>query len=371
MSPSLRLPTSLFVLFLLITNGTMARAGSDVLDQRVKALLHSAKNASSPEQQKAVVKDCLSAIDMAVSEDDYSAAAKLAAVGLESATKSGNLHLQVVCKRRKDEVAQYSKEFRKLSKATDKLAAGKLDKQSALDLGQFYGLVVGDWQRGRPLLQRSSGDWSKVADAEESDPKEISQQMAIGAAWARLAAGEKPPYKRGAQARAYFWYRQSLESSIGDTRAQVSQAMDDLPFRYLTDLDELDVQPGPWPLGKYGTNGVSAPIRVNGIPAPYGLGLHPPNSGGASVKYRLDGKYKTFSTGAALNDSEVGFASVIVFSVIGDGKLLWKSQPFKTHEVADFCDISVKGVKQLELRTECQGFSNWGHACWLDPVLGK
>lgn len=372
MSPTSRVSAVICVLSILIAEISSARAGSDLLEQRVKGLLVSAKSASSTEQQKVVAKDCLSTIEMAVSEDDFAIATKLAAVGLESATRSGNLHLQVVCKRRKDEITQYSKEFRKLSKSAEKLAAGKLDKQSALELGKFYCLVVGDWQRGRPLLQKSaSGDWPKLAEAETADPREISQQMALGAAWSQLAGSEKPPYKRAAQARAYFWYRQALESSIGDTKLQISQAMDDLPFRYLTDLDELDIQPGPWPLGKYGTNGVNASIRVNGIPAPYGLGLHPPSSGGASVKYRLDGKFKTFSTGVALNDADLGFESSVVFSVIGDGRLLWKSNAIKARESVEFCDVSVKGVKQLELRTECPGNSNAGHACWLDPVLAK
>jgi len=372
MSPRSRVSALFCVLSILTAEIATARAGSDELEQRVKSLLVSAKSASSAEQQKVIAKDCLSTIEVAVSEDDFGAAAKLAAVGLESASKSGNLHLQVVCKRRKDEIAQYSKEFRKLSKAADKLASGKLDKQSALELGKFYCLVVGDWQRGRPLLQKSAnGNWPKLAEAEIGDPREISQQMALGAAWAQVAGSEKPPFKRAAQARAYFWYRQALESAIGDTKLQVSHAIDELPFRYLTDLEELDIQPGPWPLGKYGTNGVNAPIRVNGIPAPYGLGLHPPSSGGASVKYRLDGKYKTFSTGVALNDADLGFESSVVFSLFGDGRLLWKSNAIKARETVEFCDVSVKGVKQLELRTECPGNSNAGHACWLDPVLAK
>jgi hypothetical protein len=61
------------------------------------------------------------------------------------------------------------------------------------------------------------------------------------------------------------------------------------PREYVSDLAELDVKQGAWPLGKNGELGDGNKlIMVNGKPSPKSLGLHPPRRGYAAVSYRLD-----------------------------------------------------------------------------------
>ena len=80
---------------------------------------------------------------------------------------------------------------------------------------------------------------------------------------------------------------------------------------------------------------------------------------------------KTFVAGVGINDSLLEFKETVIFLVIGDGEVLWKSPPVTSRHVVVPCEISVKGVKTLELKCRCPGSFYAAHAVWLDPRLLK
>lgn len=112
-------------------------------------------------------------------------------------------------------------------------------------------------------------------------------------------------------------------------------------------------------------------ITLDGVKYPFGLGMHPEQGQPFIVKYELKGAYRTLTTGCGVNGSSPGQSSPLIFTVTGDGRQLWKSAPIKTLTDVEFATINVKGVKVLELRTECTGGRDGAHACWLDPVVSK
>src|SRR5205823_1509379 len=61
--------------------------------------------------------------------------------------------------------------------------------------------------------------------------------------------------------------------------------------------------------------------------------------------------------------------TALVFRVVGDGKVLWQSQPKKEPQVGTDVAVSVAGVKILRLEVDCRGPSVNGHAVWIDPRL--
>jgi hypothetical protein len=143
------------------------------------------------------------------------------------------------------------------------------------------------------------------------------------------------------------------------------------PRVYLADMTERDVKSGPWPFTKNGTVGDGrTPIRVNDVPSPHGLGMHPPNSPGhAAVKYRLHGQAAVFEAAVAIDDGGNQIRNPAVFEVFGDGKLLWQSAPLASPRQPQECRAEVTGVDVLELRVRAGG-SYWGlHAVWVEPRL--
>jgi hypothetical protein len=143
------------------------------------------------------------------------------------------------------------------------------------------------------------------------------------------------------------------------------------PRVYLSDLEETAVRAGPWPFSNNGVIGPDRhPIKVNGVPSPKGLGLHPPDSpGDAAVSYRLGRQAAVFKAAVALNDTCAFTFSQAVFEVSGDGKRLWQSAPVGKDTPAQECRVDVSGVDVLELRVASQG-SHFGlHAVWVEPRL--
>jgi len=141
------------------------------------------------------------------------------------------------------------------------------------------------------------------------------------------------------------------------------------PRDYLTDLGEIEVKAGAWPLGKNGDTGNGEPITVNGKASKKGLGLHPPVQGYSSASFRLEKKAAVFKGAVALDDrSKATDFWEAIFEVRGDGKLLWKSKPVKKQGIKpqEF-SVNVTDVDVLELRVVAPGHNIELHAVWIDP----
>jgi len=146
---------------------------------------------------------------------------------------------------------------------------------------------------------------------------------------------------------------------------------------YLTDLAEFDVKMGPWPFGKNGNSGDAkpehAPIRINGVRYPKGLGMHPPQAGAATVSYALGGRARTLVGAVGFNDpaDHAGGPQPVNFQVVGDGRVLWESQPIRALKETTPFRVDVSGVATLQLRAHAAGSAFNCHAVWLDPHLLK
>jgi hypothetical protein len=140
------------------------------------------------------------------------------------------------------------------------------------------------------------------------------------------------------------------------------------PIRYLSDLPVFSVRFGPWPVAQNGLIGDGGKtIRVGGTSSPKGIGMHPPDSGDAIIKFRLYGEAARFKAKAALDDTAVNPGSPAIFEVLGDGKPLWKSEEIAKPGQAKECDLDVTGVDVLELLARAKEKSGNVHAVWVEP----
>jgi serine/threonine protein kinase len=145
------------------------------------------------------------------------------------------------------------------------------------------------------------------------------------------------------------------------------------PCRFLSELPEFDVHKGEWPFRK-GDCGNGKPIEVSGVRSPNGLGMHPPAAPGrASVKYRLEKEAALLKATVAINDTTTWCWSPATFTVLGDGKELWRSEAIAhNHARSQHFQVLVEGVDVLELRVEVVNGNQGVHAVWVEPrVLQK
>lgn len=114
-------------------------------------------------------------------------------------------------------------------------------------------------------------------------------------------------------------------------------------------------------------------VSVQGKPSPHGIFMHaaPQPEGPASISYRLDKQFRTFSCRVSMNDSSPGSPSPLTFAVYGDGALLWNSRGVSTQADVQECSISVAGVDVLKLEVTTAGDVKGAHAVWLEPMVEK
>jgi S1-C subfamily serine protease len=148
---------------------------------------------------------------------------------------------------------------------------------------------------------------------------------------------------------------------------------------YLCDLPETHSSVGFGALGKNGDLGYDPGnsdrrIIVKGIHAEKGLSMHETARGYSLARYRLDGRYTSFHAVVAANDSvRVGPKGMVgtpmTFSVVGDGRELWKSHPIRRPGESQPCTVNVTGVHQLDVRVYCGFDQSAAHAVWVDPYV--
>jgi len=95
-----------------------------------------------------------------------------------------------------------------------------------------------------------------------------------------------------------------------------------------------------------------------------GIGTH----ASSDIQYQLPEGASEFTFLAGLDD-EVGTADV-QFSVWGDGKLLWESEPYLGHERdLHVHTVDVRGVQKLNLKIAPLKEDKWDHADWVNTVI--
>jgi len=85
--------------------------------------------------------------------------------------------------------------------------------------------------------------------------------------------------------------------------------------------------------------------------------------------YRLPANATRLTAAAGLTDSCGGQGSVI-FKVLGDGRELFRSQTLSGRSKLVAVDVSLKGVRKLELIVGDAGNGNGlDHSAWFEPKL--
>jgi serine/threonine protein kinase len=138
---------------------------------------------------------------------------------------------------------------------------------------------------------------------------------------------------------------------------------------YLGDMQEYNVQTHPnYKFTKDGRASNGDELLADARHTPNGIYMVPPSQGQAQAQYLLARQFTTFTTGVALRDGASADAGV-VFTIVGDGRVLWKSEPVaKAGQVQD-CEVSVKGIRRLDIVVECPGDASNAGAIWVEPLL--
>jgi len=145
---------------------------------------------------------------------------------------------------------------------------------------------------------------------------------------------------------------------------------------YLDDMQEdgYTVRTG-FVLGKRGatgyTNGAATEVQFQGGTPKHCLSIHgrPQGKSLAQAVYRLDRDYIRFTGTVGFSKANTDPSSEVVFQVLGDNKVLWKSATATTNAFSEKVDIKIKGCRELILQVVLTGREGAATSVFVNPQL--
>lgn len=204
------------------------------------------EHTETPEGGKALVELLLPLIGEAVDADNYESALHLCDLAEKAAKKARSIPLVNSVRERQQEVLAVQKGFSRLEPFVKRLQKNAKDPEANLELGKYFGLLKGKWERALPLLAMGNDEALKAqARRDLGRPKVAAEQLAVADGWWDLAVDEKDPAKLNLQRRAMFWYEQALPELRGLSRLKASKRIDQIAGRVVA-------SPVDGPIGKIG-----------------------------------------------------------------------------------------------------------------------
>jgi beta-lactamase regulating signal transducer with metallopeptidase domain len=355
-------------------------------DLRLELTRKAALVVTTPASAQSVAEIGLRCADDAVAAGDYDTAMKFLAP-----TEAAAHHISPILasiETRAGEIRWMHQESVRAKSAEEKRAKNPDDAEANLAIGRFQCLVRMNWKQGLADLLKGSNPAFRAAAANDlSTPTHYDKQVAAGDLWWDLAEKEQNGAQLALRRRAAYWYTQAVaDSTFGGlqrvlTEKRLAQApppeqaiapaiaASPAQSLFLSDMKDEKHSAGHGQAlftGPTAYNGRK--IAVNNIGYPHSVAIHASTGSVSWATYRLDGKYKRFTSSVGILDLAKS-PPTLKFSVKADGKTLWESKPVSQGQPTQSCQIDIAGVNELQLLVWCDGDSSEGQAAWLDPQV--
>jgi hypothetical protein len=183
---------------------------------KAAALSSLEKSAKTPEQLRAIGNTYLGLADEAIRNDSFDAALKAIDAAGGHARRAKDIPLIARVDAAKKNTAAIKSKYEAAKKALAGLAASPDDPALNHTGGSFLCLAKGDWQKGLPLLAKSSDAALRgAAERDLAQPSDPSEQAKVGDGWWDLSDKETGLAKENLRKRAEFWYGEALEKLTG------------------------------------------------------------------------------------------------------------------------------------------------------------
>jgi WD40 repeat protein len=194
----------------------------DPAQRRVDFCLKVAERAKSPAAQHDLALAGLSLLQFLLDEEHHEQAVRILPVLDGAAKGSADQALLAAMADRVQEARRAHQEYLRVKPFAERLQREPADPVASQEMGKFYALVRGNWERALPLLARGKDrPWNDLAQRELQDPKTAIDQVALADAWSRLA--QQPVSAADAQLllHAVEWYQRAAAQLQGANRAKV------------------------------------------------------------------------------------------------------------------------------------------------------
>ncbi|MBC8871473.1 MAG: WD40 repeat domain-containing protein [Planctomycetes bacterium] len=184
----------------------------------------------STSQHGTLAEQAFSVIDMAVADQNFQAATKLAEIARKSAKKAQKDTLLEEISARMKAVKKSQKAHAEHRKAMTTLQDKPTDPAANLVAGRFLCLVKGDWEQGLPMLVLGSDSAFRAVAVQDLEvTASPDAQVALGDSWWDLAGAEGDAEKDSLLLRAGAWYKHAqTKLPPGLNRVKVEQRLNEI-----------------------------------------------------------------------------------------------------------------------------------------------
>lgn len=107
-------------------------------------------------------------------------------------------------------------------------------------------------------------------------------------------------------------------------------------------------------------------IRLNAVKYKKGIVM----ISDSEIKFVLKKSYNEFNAIVGIGDKHFNYKTTLIFSVYGDGKMIYDSQPLGFGKV-ETINVSIKGIKELTLKVKSPAKEFTDFAIWADAYLAR
>src|SRR5262249_41991753 len=163
----------------------------NLADAKLSALAFAVESLTSKEANHFVAETALGLMTDAIETDSYETAIALGKIADNAARKAKAVSLVASVGKRNEEVLTLQNQYSRIRPFADKIKKDDDDAKSNLELGKYYCMYKGNWDKG--LYQMALGSdktWKLQAQRDLGKPTEPNEQVELGNAWWNLGDKE-------------------------------------------------------------------------------------------------------------------------------------------------------------------------------------
>ncbi len=222
-----------------------------VFGMKIKMLQKASKvEGAAPDAYQSVIDRALVILDDTLDADDYPSSIDLIAAAEHAARKMKSVALVVSMRKKQADIDRLQKEFARWQPHADALLKNPKAPEASLEMGKYYALIKGDWDRGLPLL--AQGSKNALQSFAKIDMDEKATPLSKADTWRFYGSKSTLDKTMATHAllRAYHWYQEAYLGADDAARAKidvrVKEIADVLPPEYrigeiTTELKRVDV----------------------------------------------------------------------------------------------------------------------------------
>lgn len=286
-------------LALLVIDELTKRFEMSGAEMRREALALSLRHSQTPATLAMIAELALQAAEASLADGEYQAWSTLFGQIKGAASKKGGSPLAQAIDEQQKRLETLQGVYPAAKAAAKALEQAPGDPGANLELGRFYCLAKGDWDKGLPLLAKGSqGPLPPLAAKLAAQRDDVATQLAMADVWYSLASKERGGMKLLVTGAANYWYEQAMPRLTGLDLARVEERL-----AGETGTGRETRAKAPFRISLHGLGGLPAmtPSKVTGNVVPA--------DGFAALQGRCRLEYAQIPASAYIQQLEFTFAS--------------------------------------------------------------